>query len=98
MDALSQKQALAIIPKLTGPLSILGSCSILYDILSDKKRKLKRPYFRIMLVLSFVDIITSFSTFLSTWPIPQGTEGVVYAAGTTETCEVSFCDSSSVTL
>lgn len=84
---MGQKRALAIIPKVTGPLSLIGSCSILYDIFSsDRKKKLSRPYYRIMLGLSCADVVTSFMFSLSTWPIPQGSEGVWGAAGTTQTC------------
>mmetsp|Transcript_8141 Transcript_8141/g.14729 ORF Transcript_8141/g.14729 Transcript_8141/m.14729 type:complete len:336 (-) Transcript_8141:770-1777(-) len=83
---LAQKKALAIIPHVTGPLSLIGSCSILYDILSDRKKKLKRPYYRILLGISITDAIVSVWLGLSTWPIPRGTEGVYGAIGTTASC------------
>lgn len=84
--ATTKAKALAIIPHVTGPLSLLGSCSIFYDIWSDRKQKLKRPYFRILLGLSIADAITSFWLGLSTWPIPEGTDGVYGASGNTQTC------------
>mmetsp|Transcript_30894 Transcript_30894/g.55983 ORF Transcript_30894/g.55983 Transcript_30894/m.55983 type:complete len:333 (+) Transcript_30894:115-1113(+) len=83
---LAQKKALAIIPHVTGALSVVGSCSILYDILSDRNQKLKRPYYRILLGMSCADAITSLWLGLSTWPIPLGTEGVYGAVGTTASC------------
>ena len=67
-------------------MSVLGSCSILYDIWSDWKRKLQRPYYRILLGMSCIDAITSFWLGLSTWPIPRGTAGVYAPVGTTATC------------
>lgn len=82
----AQQKTLSVLPHITGVLSLLGSCSILYDIWTDRKHKLKRPYFRILLGMSLFDAVTSFSTSLSTWPIPRGTEGVYGALGTTGTC------------
>ncbi|KAL9188619.1 hypothetical protein ACHAXT_006997 [Thalassiosira profunda] len=84
--SLAQTKALAFVPKVTAPLSILGSCCIMYDILTDRQKKLKRPYYRLMLGMSCSDALTSFWLFLSTWPIPEGTEGVWGAAGTTASC------------
>mmetsp|Transcript_11307 Transcript_11307/g.21364 ORF Transcript_11307/g.21364 Transcript_11307/m.21364 type:complete len:328 (-) Transcript_11307:395-1378(-) len=87
MPTLAQQKALAIIPHATGSLSCLGSCSILYDITwKERKRKLQRPYYRILLFLSIFDAVCSFSLALSTWPIPRGTEGVYGAIGNTQTC------------
>jgi len=86
MGTSAPKKALSIIPHVTGLLSLLGSCSILYDIWIDRKRKLKKPYYRILLGMSCADAITSFWLGLSTWPIPRGTEGVYGASGNTQTC------------
>mmetsp|Transcript_30148 Transcript_30148/g.62746 ORF Transcript_30148/g.62746 Transcript_30148/m.62746 type:complete len:333 (+) Transcript_30148:50-1048(+) len=82
----SQRKALSIIPHITGALSVIGSLSILYDILKDRSRKLHRPYYRILLGMSFFDVFASASLGMSTWPIPRGTEGVYGAIGTTQTC------------
>jgi len=84
--ALAQQKVLAIIPHVTGLLSLLGSCSILYDIWSDRKRKLKQPYYRILLGMSCADAITSFWLGLSTWPIPRGTDNAYGAVGTIASC------------
>ena len=80
----SQAKALAILPHITGTLSLLGSSSILYDILKDRNVKMKRPYCRIMLELSLFDILASSSYALSTIPMPAGT--IYGARGTTQTC------------
>mmetsp|Transcript_14336 Transcript_14336/g.29506 ORF Transcript_14336/g.29506 Transcript_14336/m.29506 type:complete len:332 (+) Transcript_14336:66-1061(+) len=82
----SQRKALSIIPHITGALSVIGSLSILYDILKDRSRKLHRPYYRILLGMSFFDVFASASLGMSTLPIPKGTEGVYGAMGTTRTC------------
>ncbi len=84
---LAEQKALAIIPHITGALSFFGSCNILYDVLlRDRKRKLTRPYYRILVFLSVYDAISSFSLGLSTWPIPAGTPEIYGAVGNTRTC------------
>lgn len=81
---LAQRRALAILPKVTGILSMMGSSVILVDVLRSKTKK-KNTYSRIMLGLSSFDLIISFMFFLSTWPIPAGS-GPIYASGTTGSC------------
>ncbi|KAL7541435.1 hypothetical protein ACHAWF_006936 [Thalassiosira exigua] len=77
--SLAQRKALAIVPKFTGLLSMIGSGVIIWDA-----RKKKQTYSRIMLAMSCFDFVTSFMYALSTWPIPAGS-GPLYAAGTTQT-------------
>lgn len=80
----NQNKALAILPKITGPLSFLGSASIIYEIASDK-RKWSRPYHRLLFSMCVFDAFSSIALALSTWPIPEGSP--VYAAsGNTATC------------
>ena len=69
----AQQKILSIIPHITGSMSMIGSLSIIYDILSDRKERLKSPYFRILLAIGCVDTSSSFWIGLSTWPIPRGT-------------------------
>ena len=80
----SQLKALAILPHITGTLSFIGSSFILYEISKDRRVKMKRPYYRIMLELSLFDILASSSYALSTIPMPVGT--AYGARGTTQTC------------
>lgn len=82
---LRQQRALAIVPKISGSMSIMGSIFIITDILKSRE-KLGRTYSRILLVMSCYDFFTSVAQALSTWPIPEGTDDVQYAAGTTFTC------------
>ncbi|KAL7526475.1 hypothetical protein ACHAWF_001785 [Thalassiosira exigua] len=71
-----QEIALAIIPHITGGLSMLGSAYITFTVLSNEKKRGK-TYHRLLVAMSLSDIVSSFSYFLSTWPIPQvGHEGV----------------------
>lgn len=68
---------------------MLGASSIIYDILSDRKEKLKSPYYRILLAIGCVDASASFWIFLSTWPVPRGTaygEALVFVLAEAFTC------------
>lgn len=84
--SLSEQKALAIIPHITGGLSLFGSSSILYDIWSNRRLKLQRPYYRILLGMCVIDMITSISLGLSTWPVPRDEVGVYGNVGNTQTC------------
>lgn len=64
---------------------MMGSASIICEVVRDKKKRGK-VYHRIMFAMSLMDLNTSFWYFLSTWPIPRGTEDVAYASGTTQSC------------
>lgn len=82
----SQLKTLAIIPRITGAFSTLGSFSIMYDIWKDREHKLKRPYYRILLGMSLFDFISSIAFGLATLPMPVDTPFVYGARGTTQTC------------
>ncbi|CAB9501871.1 expressed unknown protein [Seminavis robusta] len=81
----TQQLALALAPKFSGTLSIMGSVFIITDIVKSRE-KLGRTYSRILLVMSLYDFFTSIAQGLSTWPIPAETQGVKFASGTTFTC------------
>ena len=80
----SQKQALAIVPKVGASLSLIGSLFILQDILRDPSRRQKLQ-FRLLLGMSLLDAMFSIKNFLSTWIIPAQLP-VYLAAGTQGTC------------
>jgi hypothetical protein len=66
-----QEVALAIVPKFTGGLSMLGSGYIAYEVISNPAKRAK-TYHRLVAVMSLVDVLSSFCYFLSTWPMPPG--------------------------
>jgi hypothetical protein len=78
-----------MIPRITGALSILGSCSILYDIYMNRERKMKQPYYRILLGMSLFDVLCSTSICMTTLPMPVDTPGVHGARGNTQACTAS---------
>jgi len=78
---------LCTISSVTGSLSTLGSCSLIYLILSDRERKLGRPYHRLMLSMSCFDVFQSIAIALSPLPIPRET-GIYGAKGNSLTCTV----------
>ena len=97
-----KSKALAIVPKLTGFLSLVGSLFVIHDILrrssengssttiwAFRTRKRDSMFYRIMLGVSIFDSIASITNILSTWPTPSDQGDVVYGAlGTTTTCTV----------
>ena len=85
MSSTSKSATLALLPKFTGALSLIGSAFIFQDVVFHKKTN-HRVYHRIVLGLSCSDMVASVVNILSTWPIPEGTPGVMFASGTTQTC------------
>jgi len=75
------------ISRFTSALSIIGSSSIVYIILSNRKTKLLRPYHRLMLMMSIFDIIQSLAMLIGAAAIPR--ESNIYGAkGNQRTCNV----------
>lgn len=81
-----QEITLAVLPHVTGGLSLLGSAFIATTVLFSNVKRGK-TYHRLLLAMSLSDAIGSFSYFLSTWPIPQvGPGGVGGWSGACEGC------------
>ena len=57
-----------------------------FDPTPGRNSKRQHPYHRLLFMMSLYDVLESVWNFTSTWPIPKGTEGVVWASGTTGTC------------
>ena len=81
----SQQVALALVPKLTGFLSFSCSSYIVYSILKDQRRRHK-VYHRLICGTCVIDVLSSISFGLSTWPIPRDA-GMLWASGTMATCQ-----------
>jgi len=84
---MSYKAAIFITPMITGFLSLFGSSSAAYSILSDFENKGNKPYFRIFLGICIFDIIGSVSFIFSAIPSPKES-GLYGAHGTTFTCSL----------
>lgn len=69
--SLSSRVAIAIVPKIPGVLSMVGSLWIAWKVLADHQKR-RKTYHRLVLLMSLCDFVSSFSYFLSTWPIRQG--------------------------
>ena len=83
----TQMKTLAIIPKFSSAIGIVGDLIIITEILVlDRPNKLKRAVHRIVLAMSICDLISSPGFFLSTWPIPKEEEGVFFNVGNQGTC------------
>jgi len=85
MSYTARQRTLALLPKFTGSLSLMGSAFIFQDVVLHRK-PIHRVYHRLVLGLSCADMLASVVNILSTWPIPEGSEGVYLASGTTQTC------------
>ena len=80
--------AYAVVPRVAAAFSLLGSGFIVFEVLSDAKKR-RRVYHRIMCGMSCFDIIGSVCYFLGRWPMPpDGLEGFGLSGGvgTDATC------------
>jgi hypothetical protein len=82
---LLQRQALAILPKVTGGLSFFFSAATAAYIMLESPHVRKKFYHRLILGMSLSDMSSSISLAMSTWPIPENS-GVVYAIGNEASC------------
>lgn len=80
-----QQVALALGPKFSAFLSILGSSWIILEVTRDKKKQ-AMVYHRLLLGLSCLDVLISSAWFLSTWPVPEEVEGLHGNVGNEYTC------------
>jgi hypothetical protein len=87
----SREAVLATVPKVAGGLSFCSSTWIVYNVLSDRRRR-EKSYHRLLALMGLCDMVSSFAYFLSTWPIPQGVNlgwkknSHLWAAGNDATC------------
>lgn len=82
---LRQQKALAILPKVTSILSLLGSLYIVYDVMR-MPAPLRQLYHRLLLGMSLFDCLANSAFFLTTWPIPPEVYPTYGASGTQQTC------------
>lgn len=78
--------AYAWLPRITGSLSIVASVFIVWIVLRDRRAKLAKTRYRLLLGMSVADLFNSAAFALSSAPIPRGTYGAYGAVGTTATC------------
>jgi hypothetical protein len=85
----TQMRTLAIAPKFSAAMGMVGDLIIITEILVlDRPKKLKRTVHRILLAMSICDLFSSFGFFASTWPVPKEEEDLVYNVGNATTCVV----------
>jgi hypothetical protein len=85
----TQQKVLFALPIIPGILSMIGSSLILYFILSDAKRKLKRVYHRVLAAYSTIDVMVSLQYALSSTVVLKGSPGVYGTMGNWYTCQAS---------
>lgn len=75
-----------VAPAFTGTLSLLGSVTIIYMIV--RQRKYLDSRFRLLLGLFISDFVIAGFTIFLPLPIPAGTPGVMFAMGNDLTCNL----------
>jgi hypothetical protein len=83
--SLPQRKAMAMVPKCTSALSLLGSTYIIYDVLRMPPNE-RRVYDLLLLGMSCFDLLSTGGWFFSTWPIPPEVFPAYGAMGTQQTC------------
>jgi hypothetical protein len=68
----AQKVTLAVVPKISGFLSMCCSSWIMVEVLTEKTKR-KTVYNRLLLCMSIMDTAVAVTYVLSTWPIPSDT-------------------------
>ena len=81
--------ALALVPKMTGFMSMIGSFWIIVEVLTDSTKK-SNVYHRLLMVLSCSDFCFSLFMFAGTWLIPSDTDdnSVAWAIGNEQSCQI----------
>ena len=74
MNTTRQLVALALVPKVSGFLSICGSSWIVIEVVTTETKRC-RVFHRIMCCMSIVDLLSSVAYFASTWAIPTTHRG-----------------------
>mmetsp|Transcript_8892 Transcript_8892/g.13342 ORF Transcript_8892/g.13342 Transcript_8892/m.13342 type:complete len:362 (+) Transcript_8892:86-1171(+) len=85
---LVQQQLATTFPRISGSFSLLGSLSITVDIIRKYRKDAKKvtAYHRLILGMSFCDMVMSVAHIMATWPIPSDTPGAYAAYGNEATC------------
>jgi hypothetical protein len=81
----TKRATLAVVPKISGFLSLCGSSWIIVEVSTDRGKR-QTVYNRLLLCLSVMDAAVSITYIASTWPIPRFSPTVVGASGTVQTC------------
>jgi hypothetical protein len=81
-----QKKVLAILPIPSAVLSILGSSIIIYMAIRARKANPWTPYNRLLLAMSFCDIVSSITLAIAAFLYPKETSNKAWAFGNDATC------------
>jgi len=89
----AKEKAIAIAPKVTAVLSMMGSGFIIHQMLFYARHKHGKRCLlptttvnRLLLGMSCCDLIVSFTFFLTSWPIPVENTSIYGASGNQATC------------
>lgn len=82
----SQIAALAILPKISSPLSFFGSSAILAECFYFDRSRLQRVHHRILCLMAGVDLLESLWNFVGAWAVPKDS-AEEFAKGNDMTCK-----------
>jgi len=80
------EKVLVTVPKFSGFLSVLGSTSIILEVLSDHRAAKGDVIKRILLGMSATDLCMALSWVMTSWPSPASANAAPFAIGTVQTC------------
>ena len=84
----AQKISLALLPKISSLLSMLGSAWIILDISCDREKQ-KQLYHQLFWAFSSIILMSSTFMFLGTWPIGEDKkESVAWSKGNAFSCKL----------
>lgn len=83
----AKEKVLAILPVLSGFLSLCCSTWIVVEVMTTKAKR-STVYNRLLLGMSIADVMTSIGYMFSTFPMPTSVEELPWTFGTATTCTV----------
>mmetsp|Transcript_33145 Transcript_33145/g.51393 ORF Transcript_33145/g.51393 Transcript_33145/m.51393 type:complete len:929 (-) Transcript_33145:105-2891(-) len=83
----AEQYALVLIPKFAGAISVAFSGLIIYAVSRKIRLNKSTVYDRLIMGMSFSDLLSSFWMSMSSWPIPKSS-GVLWAVGNQTTCNL----------
>ena len=91
--SISEIKAFSYLYYLTPPISLVGSCLLLYAVREGRKdslRHLKTPFLRLLCGFAILDVIQSAGSLaFGPWSVPKDTPYVWNASGTIATCNAN---------
>jgi hypothetical protein len=83
----AKEYTMVLLPKFAGAISVTFSSLIIYAVINKIRLRKSTVYDRLIMGMSFSDLVSSFWFLMSSWPIPKSS-GVLWAVGNQTTCNL----------